>query len=244
MGPLAGPSMPGTSEAHYGLVPGQFRFGRVPRGRYFFDTVTAALAVLLESAAAVALTVTTAGFGTLFGARYSPDVLIVPTDPLPPTMLFTFQIADVFPLFWTVAENCRVVLTLTVAVVGEIEIATGAAAVTSTIYVLETSPSGVLTATGTDSLAAGALPLARNCVADTNVVGCRTAPSNEMVEPLVNPTPLTVRVKAPAGIGDGVTEEIAGRGRIVTAALPVAVGDEVLAARTVTVAGLGTTVGA
>jgi hypothetical protein len=39
------------------------------RGRYFFDTVTAAFAVLLGSAVAVALTVTAAGFGTVFGAR-------------------------------------------------------------------------------------------------------------------------------------------------------------------------------
>ena len=61
--------------------------------------MTAALAVFVGSAAAVALTVTSAGFGTLFGARYNPDVLIVPTDPLPPTMLFTFQITDVFELF-------------------------------------------------------------------------------------------------------------------------------------------------
>jgi hypothetical protein len=40
-----------------------------PPSPYFFEMVTAALAVLLESAAAVALTVTVAGFGTEFGAR-------------------------------------------------------------------------------------------------------------------------------------------------------------------------------
>ena len=66
---------------------------------YFFEMVTAAFAVLLGSATAVALTVTTAGFGTVFGARYRPDVLIVPTDPLPPLIPLTFQITDVFALF-------------------------------------------------------------------------------------------------------------------------------------------------
>ena len=47
-------------------------------------------------------------------------------------MSFTFQITDVFELFWTVAVNCFVRLTRTVAVVGEIVMATGVGAVTST----------------------------------------------------------------------------------------------------------------
>ena len=167
----------------------------------------------------------------------------MPAAELPPVTPFTFQITDVFELFWTVAVNCFVVLTFTVAVVGEMEIATGAGATTFTENVLETSPSGVLTTTGTDDFAAGAFPVARNCVADRNVVAS-ALPSNETVELAMNPTPFTVSVKAPTGTGDGLTDEIAGRGRIVTAAVPAAVGDEVLAARTVTVAGFGTTVGA
>ena len=44
----------------------------------------------------VAVTVTVAGDGTEFGALYAPDWLTVPTVPLPPTMPFTFQVADVF----------------------------------------------------------------------------------------------------------------------------------------------------
>ena len=142
-------------------------------------------------------------------------MLIVPSDPLPPLTPFTFQITDVFPLFWTVAVNCCVVLTLTVAVVGEMEIAIGAGATTFTENVLETSPSGVLTTTGTDDFAAGAFPDARNCVADKTVVGSSAAPSNEIIDPAVNPTPFTVNVKFPTGTGDGVTDEIAGRGRTV-----------------------------
>jgi hypothetical protein len=57
--------------------------------------VTDAVAVFVGSAADVALTVTVAGDGTEFGAVRS-DWLTVPTVPLPPTMPFTFQVADVF----------------------------------------------------------------------------------------------------------------------------------------------------
>ena len=101
-----------------------------------------------------------------------------------------------------------------------------------------------MTTTGTDDFAAGAFPVACNWVADRTVVGSSATPSNEMVDPAVNPTPFTVSVKSPTGTGEGLTEEIAGRGRTVTDALPLAVGDDVLAARTVTVAGFGATVGA
>ena len=67
--------------------------------------VTDALAVFDGSAAAVALTVTTVGLGTLPGARYVPEVLMVPMLPLPPTMSFTFQMTPVLPLFCTDAVN-------------------------------------------------------------------------------------------------------------------------------------------
>jgi hypothetical protein len=49
----------------------------------------------------------------------------VPTTLLPPVTPFTFQMADVFELFWTVAVNSLVCLTRTVAAVGEIVMRTG-----------------------------------------------------------------------------------------------------------------------
>jgi hypothetical protein len=157
-------------------------------------------------------------------------------------MPFTFQITDVFELFCTVAENCRLRLIRTVADVGEIEMPTGADT-TSTYKVFDVSPSGVLTTTGSANRGAAALPVAVTRMDETNVVASAT-PSNDTTDPVVKPTPLTVSVKSPVGTGDGLTDETAGSGRIVTDELPVDVGDVVLAARTVTVAGLGATFGA
>jgi hypothetical protein len=100
---------------------------------YRLEMVTDASARLVWSAAAVALTVTTAaGFGTALGARNTPDTLIVPTAELPPVMPFTFQITDVFELFTTTAVNCAVRFTRTVVLVGEIVMPTGGGAMTST----------------------------------------------------------------------------------------------------------------
>src|SRR5262245_15686956 len=121
--------------------------------------------------------------------------------------------------------------------------ATGGGDITSTKNVLDASPSGVLTMTGTDDLGAGALPLLVSVVVDTNVVAS-IAPSNEMSDPAVKPTPLTVTVKVPAGIGDGVTDVMPGSGITATDALPLDEGDAVLVARIVTRFGFGTSVGA
>src|SRR4029077_20866659 len=99
------------------------------------------------------------------------------------------------------------------------------------------------TTTGTELLAAGALPVAVSRVDDTKLVPSAT-PSNETTDPATNPAPSTVSVKLPAGTGDGLTDEMLGSGRMVTEELPVDVGDAVLAARTVTVEGLGTADGA
>jgi hypothetical protein len=81
-------------------------------------TMTAALAVLVESAALVAVTVTEPPEGTLAGAVYSPLVEIVPTVELPPSIPFTFQVTAVFVVPLTVAENCWVPLTCNAALVG------------------------------------------------------------------------------------------------------------------------------
>ena len=139
--------------------------------------------------------------------------------------------------------NCFVLFTRTVAAVGEMVMATGGGAVTFTNAVFETSPSGVLTTTGTDDFGDGALPVAVSFDDDTKVVASAT-PSNATAEPVTNPTPFTVIVKFPAGTGDGLTELMLGSGMIVTDAAPDDVGDAVLVARTVTTAGFGTSDGA
>ena len=90
----------------------------------------------------------------------------------------------------------------------------------------------MVTKTGTDCFAAGALPFARSCEADTRAVGS-ARPSRDTSDPEVKPTPFTVSVKLPVGTGDGLTDEMAGSGMIVIAALPVDVGDAVLVARKV-----------
>ena len=209
---------------------------------YFLTIVTEAVAVLVGSGAAVALTVTVDGDGTVFGALYEPDWLIVPTVPLPPTVPFTFQVADVFVVPWIVAVNCRPWRTRTVAVTGEIAIETGRGATTFTKTVFETSPSGVVTLTGTDDFGAGALPVAVNAIGDTKFVAS-SAPSNDTIEPATNPAPSTVSVKLPAVTGDGLTDVMLACGMIVAIAVPLDVGDATLVARIVTDGGEGTTVG-
>ena len=87
------------------------------------------------------------------------------------------------------------------------------------------------------------MPVAVSLVEETTLVAS-AAPSNETTEPVLYPTPFTVSVKFPVYTGDGLTDEMLGSGRIVIDELPVDVGDEVLAARTVTTGGLGTADGA
>src|SRR3954452_23973579 len=103
--------------------------------------------------------------------------MMEPTGPLPPGIPFPFQVTVLFVLFCTVAVNCLVCFTRTLALVGDIDTDTGAAAVTVTNTVLDVVASGQLTTTGTDDFAAGALPLAFIEVADTNVDEV-AAPSN------------------------------------------------------------------
>ena len=154
---------------------------------------------------------TTLGLGTAFGALNTPDVLIVPIVEFPPTMPFTFQMIEVFGVFSTVAVNCLVCLTRTVALVGEIVMVTAGGAVTFTYAVLDTSPSGVFTTIGTDSCGVGALPDAVSCVEDTKAVASG-APSKVTTDPTINPAPFTVSVKLPAVTGDGLTDEMLGSG--------------------------------
>jgi len=87
--------------------------------------LTVALADLLVSALLVAVTVTFETAGTMLGALYSPPVLMVPAVEFPPMTPFTFHVTDVFVVLVTVAVNCFVVFTRTLALVGEMLIATG-----------------------------------------------------------------------------------------------------------------------
>jgi hypothetical protein len=61
-----------------------------------FCSVTGLLAVAVESAELTARTVTTLEVGTVEGAVYTPDELIVPEAALPPATPFTCQVTDVF----------------------------------------------------------------------------------------------------------------------------------------------------
>jgi hypothetical protein len=111
------------------------------------------------------------------------------------------------------------------------------------VTVLDVSLSGVFTTTGTFDRTLRALPVARNRVDDTNVVGS-AVPPKDTTDPGMKPIPFTVSVKLPTLIGEGLTVEIVGSGRMVTVALPLDVEDVVLTARTVTVEGLGCASGA
>src|SRR3954469_4014584 len=116
---------------------------------------------------------------------------MVPTLPLPPAIPFTFQVTVLFVLFCTAAVNCLVCFTRTLALVGDTDTDTDAAAVTVTNTVFDVVASGQLTTTGTDDFAAGALPLAFIDVGETNVDDV-AAPSNDTVQPAMNPAPARV----------------------------------------------------
>jgi hypothetical protein len=68
--------------------------------------VTVAAALLVESAALVAVIVTVPGLGMADGAVYRPDVEIVPTCEEPPVIPLTLQTTAVFDVFETAAVNC------------------------------------------------------------------------------------------------------------------------------------------
>ena len=71
-------------------------------------TVTVAEADLVVSTWESAVTVTVAGFGTLAGAIYRPDVETVPVVAFPPVTPFACQVTAVFDVPVTVAVNCCV----------------------------------------------------------------------------------------------------------------------------------------
>jgi hypothetical protein len=73
-----------------------------------------------ESLVLTASTVTAFGFGTLAGALKNPTALIVPVEALPPTTLLTDHVTVLLDAPVTVAANCCVAPTRTLALVGEI----------------------------------------------------------------------------------------------------------------------------
>ena len=80
--------------------------------------VTCAAALLLVCACETAVTVTVAGEGTVAGATYIPDALIVPCVASPPATPFTCHVTAVLVVFKTVAVNGLLAPTCTVALVG------------------------------------------------------------------------------------------------------------------------------
>jgi hypothetical protein len=83
-----------------------------------FCNVTALLAAAAESAELTARTVTTLELGTVEGAVYTPDKLIVPEAALLPATPFTCQVIDVFVDPETVALKDCVAPARTLALAG------------------------------------------------------------------------------------------------------------------------------
>jgi hypothetical protein len=84
-----------------------------------FCNVTALLAVAVASAALTAATVTVPDVGTVLGAVYAPDALIVPIAASPPGTPFTCQATAVFDGPVTVALKACVAPARTFALAGE-----------------------------------------------------------------------------------------------------------------------------
>src|SRR5262249_505847 len=82
---------------------------------------TLAEADLVVSATEVAVTVANAGLGTVAGAVYKPDDVMVPQEPETQPVPETLQVTAVFDLPVTVALNCCVPFTAIVREAGEIE---------------------------------------------------------------------------------------------------------------------------
>src|SRR6188472_2855724 len=105
-----------------------------------------------------------------------------------------------------------------------------AGAVTLTDRLFDTVPSLIVATTRNDP-GHGAAPAAVSVFADTKVVGSGVPP-NDTTAPAAKPAPLTVRVNAPMGNDEGLTEVIDGNGSTTTAAAALAVGTLTLVART------------
>jgi hypothetical protein len=161
-------------------------------------TVTVAVPLEDGAAALVARTVTTAGFGTVAGAVYSPVEEMLPAVAV--------QVTAVLLEPETVALNCRVELAETVAVAGATVTVTGAAVVTLKLTELLVVPPSPLLVTVIGTLeptcAAVAVPVAFSPVEETSAVASGVLPklTTELVPKLA---PLREIVNCPTGMDEG-----------------------------------------
>ena len=110
-------------------------------------TVTVADAVSLESAADVAVTVTTWAAATVAGAVNTPAVVIVPVVELPPTIPLTLQVTTVFVVFVTVAVKVWDAAASSVAVGGSTVTFTGRGGTTAARHAFVPALAGAVVAT-------------------------------------------------------------------------------------------------
>src|SRR5580704_4363625 len=201
-----------------------------------FRNVSVALADLVGSATLVAVTNSLFGEGMFRGAMNRPVVSIVPTCVLPLICPATDHVTAVFAVPVTVAVNCCDAPVTRFALVGEIVILMlelGALSTTVTAFETAEPGFGFVTVTGTlPACAAVAVPLAVNCVGDTNVVAS-AVPPKFTTAPLTKFVPITSKVNAPMVSAGGVTETMVGTGFCnVTAAVPELVVSAILVAVT------------
>jgi hypothetical protein len=166
--------------------------------------VTLAVATALALATAVARTLTVAGLGATAGAVYRPDVLMVPTVPLPPVTPLTDQLTPVLVLPVTAAPKACVAPGASVTLVGDTVTAMGGGGVvvvvTPTMTVsLTVAPTPVwLTTSGSRVPACRAVvvPVAVIEVLELRVLVSVTAP-RRTTTPGLKFEPFSRSVKAP-----------------------------------------------
>jgi hypothetical protein len=116
----------GTSVAAYAPeLPALSDAGPLIPNVKLLPIVTIAEADALLSDTLTAPIVTTAGFGRICGAVYSPAAVTVPVAAIPPITPFTLQITPAFVVLFTVALNCCVAPSPTCTVGGAMLTVTG-----------------------------------------------------------------------------------------------------------------------
>lgn len=173
---------------------------------------------------------------------------MVPMDKSPPIWLFTDHVTAVLVVPVTVAVNNCMVLKTRAAVAGLtttliLEFGT----VTSTVLAPDTAEPGFGFVTVTETLPtwlASAVPVAVNCVEETNVVASGVVPKFTTA-PFTKPVPVRVSVNAPVVTEEGVTVVRTGIGfTSVIAEFPDCVLSMTLVAVTVMLFAAGTVSGA
>jgi len=209
--------------------------------------VRAAVPEELGDAVLVAVIITVAGDGTVAGAEYNPVAEIVPTALLPPGRPLTLQFTVVVVVPVTVAVNCCVEPVWIVLAAG------------ATLTLTAEEPV-IWTVAAPDALATTLVAVTVTVLGKGTLLGAVKSPVEE-IEPFAGP-PLTLQVtpmfEVPVTVAmncwvpltataviEGATETATWpSGMIVTCVLADLVGSAVLVAVTVTVAGVGTELGA